>query len=122
MSLNNLRHLKQRRIELRKRLTPAEAALWNRLKKSQVVDHKFRRQHSFGNYILDFYCPAARLAVELDGGVHQSMEAQDYDRVRDAYLRSAGIRVLRFQNREVLEDMRSVLRRIELLLTDGNLS
>lgn len=108
-----MRHLKHRRIELRKRLTLAEASLWMRLKKSQVAGHKFRRQHSFGNYILDFYCPAAKLAIELDGEVHRTPEAQDYDRVRDAYLTSADIRVLRFENREVLENIHAVLRRIE---------
>lgn len=65
------------------------------LKGSQLAGRKFRRQHSVANYILDFYCPSERLAVELDGAVHDSFEAQEYDRERDLFLEQFGIKVLR---------------------------
>jgi very-short-patch-repair endonuclease len=68
MRLHNLRWLKTRRRQLRRGLTPTEACLWTQLKKgSRLNGRKFRRQHSVGQYVLDFYCPAEKLAVELDG-------------------------------------------------------
>jgi len=65
MSLHNLKHLKQTRKNLRNALTPAEATLWKYIQNSKVEGKKFRRQHSVGNYILDFYCPSEKLAIEL---------------------------------------------------------
>ena len=118
MQLNNLHNLMQRRKALRNRLTPAEASLWNRLKKSQLAGKKFRRQHSFGYYIIDFYCPAAKLVVELDGKIHDTEEAQRYDRQRDAFMQSLGLKVLRFRNEDVLQNMSGVLQEIERRLVD----
>ena len=108
----------QRRKALRNRLTPAEAALWNRLKKSQLAGKKFRRQHSFGYYIIDFYCPSAKLVVELDGSIHDTEEAHRYDRQRDAFMTSLGLKVLRFRNEDVLQNMSGVLMEIERCLLD----
>ena len=96
--LNNLPALRTFRKELRHHLTPAEAKLWTYLQRSQLAGRKFRRQHSVGGYILDFYCPAECLAIELDGAVHDSEMAQLYDEERDLFLRHCGIRVLRFEN------------------------
>lgn len=101
--INNLKHLKARRKELRNNLTPAEAALWTLLKSKQLDGRKFRRQHSGGNYILDFYCPAERLVVELDGRHHFTEEGARYDAVRTAYLANVNIHVVRFENRLVFE-------------------
>src|SRR2546430_11027834 len=70
--VHNVARLKPRRRELRRRLTIAEARLWNHLKESSLRGRKFRRQHSVGPYILDFYCPGERLAVELDGADRKS--------------------------------------------------
>ena len=95
MRVNNLPTLRTFRKALRNHLTPAEAKLWTLLKGSQLAWRKFRRQHSVGSYILDFYCPSERLAVELDGAVHDSAEAQAYDRERDLFLEQFGIKVLR---------------------------
>ena len=75
----NLPPLKPRRRELRTYGTSAEAALWNLLKKRQLRGRKFRRQHSVGRYILDFYCPSERLAIELDGAHHYTPAGQDHD-------------------------------------------
>ena len=112
MRLHNLKRLMPRRRELRTSLTPAEARLWKHLKDSQLFGRKFRRQHSAGMYILDFYCPSEKLAIELDGASHDCDAAQLYDRQRDEFLRSAGIRVLRFRNDDVLRNLDGVLSEI----------
>ena len=109
MELNNLPRLRTFRKELRTNLTPAEARLWSMLKNSQLEGRKFRRQHSFSGYVLDFYCPSERLAIELDGQVHNSDEAIQYDYERGLFLRYFGIRVLRFENKWVFEEPAGVL-------------
>ena len=98
--LNRIQERDKRRI-LRAKTTPAEALLWARLRDRRVGGRKFRRQYSAGVFILDFYCSACRLAVELDGASHSSTEAQNYDAERTEYLQSVGIRVIRFPNDEV---------------------
>lgn len=113
-SLNNLPQLKQLRKELRSNLTPAEAALWKALQRSQLEGRKFRRQHSFGNYILDFYCAQEKLAVELDGKPHFSDAGFEADQERTEFLEIYGIRVLRFENKEVFENLEGVLQEIRI--------
>jgi very-short-patch-repair endonuclease len=103
--INNLPHLKTFRRKLRKNLTPAEAAFWNVVKNRNLEGRKFRRQHSVGNYILDFYCPTEKLAIELDGEVHFCDEARIYDYERRLFLEYFGIKVLRFENRIVFEEL-----------------
>src|ERR1039458_2331373 len=98
-----------RRRALRGRATDAERLLWRLLRSRQFLDLKFRRQHPVGPYIVDFYCAHRRLAVELDGGQHFTLEGQAYDRRRTAYLARRGIRVLRFTNRELFENTDGVL-------------
>ncbi|MBK0402683.1 endonuclease domain-containing protein [Adhaeribacter sp. BT258] len=110
--LANQLHLKVLRKEPRNNLTPAEAALWKALQRGQLDGRKFRRQHSFGNYILDFYCPAEKLAVELDGKHHFSDAGFEADLVRTEFLNGYGIRVLRFENKEVFENLDGVLQEI----------
>jgi very-short-patch-repair endonuclease len=111
--LNNLPELKTFRRELRNHLTPAEAKLWSYLKEKKLQGRKFRRQHSVGPFILDFYCPAERLAIELDGQVHLSVSARDYDRERDLFLSRYGVLVLRFENKFVFDCPDCVLSRIK---------
>ena len=101
--VHNLKKLKSRRKELRSSPTRAEKHLWNCLRRKQVQGRKFRRQHSVGNYILDFYCPSHRLAIEVDGAHHSDPAVQRYDNERTRFLSSQGIHVLRFQNEEVLD-------------------
>jgi very-short-patch-repair endonuclease len=110
---HNKPQLKARRKTLRRNLTPAEAFLWSHLKASKLSGRKFRRQHSVGNYILDFYCDAERLAVELDGEVHKSDLAIEYDHTRKLYLNGLGIKVIRFENYLVFQETDYVLHRIE---------
>ena len=111
-TLNNLPQLKALRKELRSNLTPAEAALWKALQRGQLDGRKFRRQHSFGKFILDFYCPAEKLAIELDGRHHFSDSGFEMDSDRSAFLKSHGIKVLRFENKEVFENLDGVLEEI----------
>jgi very-short-patch-repair endonuclease len=78
---------------------------------------RFFRQYSIGPYILDFYCPAVKMAVELDGGQHNLCEKREYDGARSEYLHAHGIDVLRFWNHEVLLDIQSVLSMVEEKVT-----
>lgn len=84
--LFNRHYLKNKRKDLRHNLTPAEAALWSLLNKKQLEDRKFRRQHSIGNYIVDFYCPAEKLAIELDGEGHFSSAGWELDQEKKSFL------------------------------------
>ncbi len=88
--------------DLRKNATDAERCLWKLLRSRQLEGYKFRRQHPVGRYILDFYCHAAGLVIEVDGGGHYSEHSEHYDLERTAYLDGKGMRVLRFTNSEVL--------------------
>ncbi|MBK8064892.1 MAG: DUF559 domain-containing protein [Betaproteobacteria bacterium] len=110
--IHNLPHQAARRRELRAQLTPAEARLWIELKGGKLQGRKFRRQHSIGAWILDFYCPQEKLAVELDGAAHDSTQAELRDTRRDAWLRAQGVRVLRYENRLVFEELEAVLEEI----------
>jgi very-short-patch-repair endonuclease len=90
-------------------MTPAEAAFWKLVKNSKFEGRKFCRQHSVGNYILDFYCPSEKLAVELDGQPHYSTAGRISDIDRDSFLEAKGIRVVRIENRHVFEETEWVL-------------
>lgn len=109
VSLYNRRPHRTLRRRLRSHGTPAEAPLWPLLKARRLDGWRWRRQFSVGPYILDFYCPAARLAVELDGAVHDAPARRDYDADRTRHLATVGIRVLRFENRAVFEAPHAVL-------------
>ena len=95
--------------ELRKKQTDAENLMWLLLRDRRLAGFKFRRQHPFGHYILDFYCHEAALAIELDGGGHAEEQQLEYDRIRSAELEGAGIHVLRFWNNDVLLNTEAVL-------------
>jgi very-short-patch-repair endonuclease len=101
-----------RRRELRNNLTPAEAALWELLKNSQLQGRKFRRQHGIEQFIVDFCCRTEYLIIELDGEVHNNPGQAEHDMMRDARLRELGFRILRFENREVFENTEAVLEMI----------
>jgi len=108
--IHNVPKLKTRRQKLRNSVTEAEALLWQRLKNSKL-GFKFRRQHSVSFYVLDFYCPSKKLAIELDGAVH--LKRKEYDKYRTEYLKSFNIKVLRFWDGEVVTDPEKVVSRIE---------
>jgi very-short-patch-repair endonuclease len=117
--LRNDPALKQRRQELRRNQTEAEKNLWVHLQNRQLYGMKFFRQYSIGPYILDFYCPAIKLAIEVDGGQHIQCESREYDAVRSEYLKVQGIDVMRFWNHEVLIDINSILNRIAERINPG---
>ena len=102
--------------ELRRRSTPAEAALWDALRAGRLAGFKFRRQHPIGRFVVDFYCVRAGVAIEIDGPVHaQQAEA---DRLRQEFLESREIIVLRFTNDDIERDLARVLATISQTLAD----
>jgi very-short-patch-repair endonuclease len=109
---HNMPELKTFRTELRSRMTPAEARFWTIVKNSLLDGRKFRRQHSVGRYILDFYCPSERLAVELDGKPHFNVLADIYDQERTWFLERYRIKVIRFENKLVFENEEFVIHKI----------
>ena len=107
--IHNKPELIKFRKSLRNNSTSAEATLWKCLQKKQLGGFKFRRQHSVGNFILDFYCPYKRVAIELDGAPHFTPEGRIKDIKRDAYLKKQRISVLRFENKLIFENQSMVL-------------
>ncbi len=99
----------ERRRELRKNETEAERIMWIYLRKMRMAGYIFRRQHSLDRYIADFYCPSTKLAIELDGGIHDTETQKQYDKHRDQVINNLGVTILRFKNQEVLEDPTQVL-------------
>ncbi|WP_020601783.1 endonuclease domain-containing protein [Spirosoma spitsbergense] len=119
--LNNLNVLTPIRKELRNGATEAEVTLWHHLKGRQLAGRKFRRQHSIGLFVLDFYCPSDRLAIEVDGDVHNTPDAITHDEERQHAIETLNITVLRFRNDDVLHRIDQVLSRIhEYLGTADN--
>ena len=106
---------------MRRDMTPAEQLLWQHLRGDQFMGLRFRRQYRIGNYIVDFFCPAFGLAVELDGDSHS--ERPEYDRARTDELARFGTHVVRFDNTDVFEHTDAVLselqKRVERLLPVG---
>jgi very-short-patch-repair endonuclease len=105
------RNLRERAAQLRREATPAEEVLWTEMKGHRLGGPHFRRQCVLDRFIVDFYCHSARLAVEVDGGIHDQQKERDHE--RDHNLQTLGIRILRFPNQRVLCDMAGVL--VEIL-------
>ncbi|CAM3826682.1 DUF559 domain-containing protein [Pontibacter korlensis] len=112
MKLHHRAYLKENRKILRNNSPPAEGELWKYLKSGQLQGQKFRRQHSIGNYILDFYCPSEEIAIELDGQVHIHSAAQQADQERDEELAGLGIKLLRFEHKDIFHHLEAVLQEI----------
>jgi len=111
--LNNLNIMLDARRELRNNPTPEENILWQQIRNSKL-GFKFRRQHSIGNFIVDFYCPVKKLIIEIDGGQH--LDKKEYDKERSNYLESLGFKVIRFWNDEVNKDIDKVIEKIRMEL------
>lgn len=111
-NIHNHKYLEERRKALRKNSTSAEATLWKHLQKSQLNNRKFRRQQSIKNFIVDFYCPKEKLIIELDGAYHLDFAQQQYDLERTKQLESLGLKVIRFENKLVFENLAEVLNEI----------
>lgn len=102
---------------LRQTSTEAEQLLWRLLRNRRLTGHKFRRQHPIPPYVLDFYCDAKKLAIELDGGQHNTDDARAHDEIRASFLASRGIQVVRFWNDAILTETDAVLEAIHNALT-----
>jgi very-short-patch-repair endonuclease len=109
----NRRNLKDKRKNLRNNSTQAETFLWGYLKNSQFEGRKFRRQTSIKNYIVDFYCPQEKLVIELDGDFHFDEKAIKDDEKRTKEIEEEGLKVIRFENQEVLLNLDIVLNEIK---------
>jgi very-short-patch-repair endonuclease len=104
--------LKEASKHLRNNMTDAERSLWSNIRMKQFNGYWFYRQKPIGKYIADFYCPKAKLIIEIDGGQHFSGEQAEKDVIRDKFLRALGLKVLRYNNNEVLTNIEGVLENI----------
>jgi very-short-patch-repair endonuclease len=100
----------QRAKELRRKMMPTENILWQKLRANRLGGYHFRRQQVIAGFIVDFYCHAVGLIVEVDGGIHQTRT--EYDQARDRILSARGLRVIRIPNADISRDLPSVLNRI----------
>lgn len=112
------RNLKNTARHLRKNMTGSEQVLWSRLRGKQILGVQFFRQKPLGNFIVDFFTPKGKLVVEVDGSQHTEKDHTIRDRQRDDYLADLGIRVLRFNSREVLKDTDAVVEIIFRIMTE----
>jgi very-short-patch-repair endonuclease len=101
---------------LRKQMTEAEKKLWKRLRNRKFEGLKFRRQHPINRFVVDFYCHEKLLVVELDGGIHNEVSVKEHDEGRESELINFGLKIIRFTNQEVLNDMNSVLQKLKEVL------
>ena len=99
-------------IELRDHMTLPEKILWEELGEKKCLGYKFRRQHPIGIYIVDFYAHKLKLVIEVDGKYHENPEQIKLDKERTSFLEFNGLKVLRFSNEEVLENIKSVIQKI----------
>lgn len=97
---------------LRKQMTEAENKLWKRLRNRKFGGLKFRRQHPISRFVVDFYCHEKLLVVELDGGIHNEVSVKERDEGREDELKNLGLKIIRFTNHEVLNDMDGVLQKL----------
>jgi very-short-patch-repair endonuclease len=108
---NRSRELEKRRT-LRANMTGEEKILWEKLR-SKKLGFKFKRQYSIGPYVVNFYCSAKKIAIEVDGEVHSTNTAIEYDKEREEFIKSFGIKTIRFSNEEVRGNLHKVLKTIE---------
>jgi len=110
IEMKEINEMTKRARLLRNQPTEAEAVLWKLIRQSRLVGYKFRRQHVIKKYILDFYCPALKLGIEVDGLIHKGNE--EHDKNRSEALENAGICILRFRNDEILKNSPAVLKKV----------
>ncbi len=112
------KNLKHKARHLRSNMTDSEQLIWSRVRRKQVLGIQFYRQKPIGNYIVDFYAPAAKLVVEIDGSQHLEVEIREKDLQRTRYLENEGLRVLRFDNLQVLSEIDGVVEEIFRVVED----
>lgn len=104
-------NIKEKAKILRKRMTESEKLLWSKLRKRQILGQYFRRQHPISIYIVDFFCYECSLVIELDGEIHKFQKKEDIERTSD--LESFGLKVIRFPNQAVFNDIENVIQDIK---------
>ena len=104
--------LKNTARTLRKNMTDSELKLWSRIRRKQIFGLQFYRQRPIGSYIVDFYCPKAELVLGVDGVQHMNRLAMQKDKYRDSYLKQQGVKVLRFDNLQVLKQLDAVVEKV----------
>ncbi len=102
-----------RALELRNNMTVAETILWKELRNKNLFKERFKCQHPIGIFVVDFYCHKLRLVIEVDGGIHEDERVAEYDDGRSHDIEKFGIIILRFKNEEILENIESVIARIQ---------
>ncbi len=120
MNYSNHPVTKEYRQLLRRTETNSERILWEKLKGRQLDGYKFRQQHGYGPYILDFYCPSLKSCIEVDGEVHDNEIVKQKDIERTLFLRQQKIHVLRIKNEEVEENIEEVLKKIREYINSIN--
>ena len=111
MQVFNKESTKEKRRELKKEMTQCEKILWRHIR-NDALGVRFRRQYGIGNYIADFYCPNLKLVIELDGSQHFTEEGLEYDKIRENFMKNLGIKTLRFNNNDVINNIEGVLEEI----------
>lgn len=104
---------KEKRRRLRNKMTEAEKILWLYLRNRQINGIKFRRQYSIGGFVIDFYCPTLKLAIEVDGGIHLKEDVKAYDNEREYIIKSLGVQLIRFTNDEIINKLNRTLKIIK---------
>ncbi|MHA6278806.1 endonuclease domain-containing protein [Salinimicrobium sp. CAU 1759] len=117
--IHNRKPLEPYRKKLRHYGTSAEAYLWMHLQQKKLEGRKFRRQHSILNFIVDFYCSEERLVIEVDGQYHMNPTAEEKDAARTKKLEELNMKVLRFENRSVFDNLEWVLEEIKINFKSG---
>ena len=120
MNNSNQPYNKEYRRLLRHDMTPSERMLWKHISDKQLDGWRFRRQHVFGPYVLDFYCPVLKLCIEVDGELHQRTDVFEKDKEGTSFLESNGIKVIRFTNDEIENDISDVLERIRRFINNNS--
>jgi very-short-patch-repair endonuclease len=112
----NATSMKNRRVNLRRKSTQAEKILWERIRKNEL-GVKFFRQYSIEGYVVDFYCPEKRLAIEIEGSVHDTYKQKIYDKYRKRLIQAYNIRFLVFTNSEIFRESDKTIEKIREILT-----
>jgi very-short-patch-repair endonuclease len=105
----------ERAKAMRKTMTQAEASVWGLLSSKKMLGYRFKPQHPIDIFIADFYCHKLKLVIEIDGGIHRSKEQKEYDIGREAELENFGIKVVRFTNEAVENDIERVRMEIQTI-------
>ena len=113
MFYNAKPHIFEKAKMLRTNMTEAEQKLWENLRGKKVLGLRFRPQHPIDIFIADFYCHVIKLVIEIDGGIHQSKSQKEYDFGREGELENWGLKVIRFTNKEIENEMNRVLEDIK---------